>query len=230
MQNISAFGQGANILTDGIGTGSSIVNVTNGGQFFNNVGGNINMTTLSNRLAIGIVPSLLWSFAKSIVVGFAIAHPLMATASVVGFCGAMMLQPVRDAVCKFISGVALWVTEKQLSVDFKLFTLSGIAMFLMTCLHRAPCAIIGTFSSALGVGGDVCKVLSSEYSIGRALSSVFGTLSHGITGMLNNGLLFFGSKCVCDLMIIGLIKYGAPILNWVFRPWFELEGKQQYVS
>lgn len=223
MQNISALGQGANIFTDGIGKGSAIVNVTNGGQFFNNVGGNINMTTLSNRLAIGIIPSMLWSFAKSIVIGFASAHPLIATASVTGLCCAMLLQPVRDAVSKFASEVMLWVTKKHLLFNFKLLTLTGIVMFLVTCLHRAPCDIIGAFSSALGVSGDVCKVLSSEYSIGRALSSVFGELSHGITGILNYCLWSFGIKCVCDLMIIGLIKYGAQILNWSLSPLFGIE-------
>lgn len=230
MQNISVLGQGANIFTDGIGTGSAIVNVTNGGQFFNNVGGNINMTTLSNRLAIGIVPSLLWSFAKNIVVGFAIAHPLMATASVVGFCGAMMLQPVRDAVCKVCSKIVHWVMDKLLAFNGKLFLCAGIALLIVKSLQRTPCAIIGLFSNIFGGGDDLCKVLSSETVIGSALSGAFGKIFGFATGMLNNGLWFFGSKCVCDLMIIGLIKYGAPILNWVFRPWFELEGKQQYAS
>ena len=230
MQNISALGHGANIFTDGIGKGSAIVNVTNGGQFFNNVGGNINMTTLSNRLAIGIVPSILWSFAKSIVVGFAIAHPVVTLSAVVGFGCAMTVDSVRNAVCKVASKVALWVKCKQLSFDFKMFSLTGIALLIVKSLQRTPCAIIGLFSNIFGGGDDLCKVLSSETVIGSALSGEFGKIFGFATGMLNNGLWFFGSKFVYDLMIIGLIKYGAPILNWVFRPWFELEWKQQYAS
>lgn len=229
MQNISALGQGAKILTDGIGTGSAIVNVTNGGQFFNNVGGNVNMTSLSNRLAIGIVPSLLWSFAKSVVIGFSSAHPIIAMASVTGLCCAMTVQCVRDAVCKVVSRVALWVTKKQLLFDFKLLTLSGIALLFVKCLHRAPCAMIGAASTVFGVRSDLCKILSSEYVIGSALSGVFGRLFQYATGGLNYCLWLFGSRCVFDIIKIGFIKYGPAILNWLFCPFCdsELEAKQQ---
>lgn len=57
MQNIGALGQNTRILASDIGAGNTIVNVTNGGQFFNNVG-QISVTDLSTRtsiLTIGIV-------------------------------------------------------------------------------------------------------------------------------------------------------------------------------
>lgn len=229
MQNISTLGHNARILASDIGAGNTVVNVTNGGQFFNNVGGNINMTSLSNRLAIGIVPSILWSLTKSAVVGFVSAHPIIAMASVTGLCCAMAVQCVRDAVCKVVSRVALWVTKKQLLFDFKLLALSGIATLFVKCLHRAPCTMIGAISNVFGVGGNLCKVLSSEYVIGRALSGVFGTLFQYTTGGLNYCLWLFGSRCVFDIIKIGFIKYGPAVLTWLFRPFCdsELEAKPQ---
>lgn len=150
-------------------------------------------------------------------------------ASVTGLCCAMAVQCVRDAVCKVVSGVLLWVTKKQLLFDFKLLALSGIATLFVKCLYNVPCTMIGAISNIFGVSGDLCKVLSSEYVIGRALSGVFGTLFQYTTGGLNYCLWLFGSRCVFDIIKIGFIKYGPAVLTWLFRPFCasELEAKPQ---